>query len=198
MKYPSTVNIIGLVVGFLAATIFIISKIWDWALNGDRGGQMTDPSDAVPHFQQALLAGRIPLQRGTTHKDLFVAQDDVNDHLRLSYLKLRDKTILALVQFVLIEPLDGLPCFHAGYAVPEQYRGQGIAKAAFAGALAELLQGFGRAGVAEFYVEAVVGENNLASQRICEAVLGGPAASIKDSVSGKSALRYLKHLNKRG
>jgi hypothetical protein len=122
----------------------------------------------------------------------------VNDHLRLSYLKLRDKTILALVQFVLIEPLDGLPCFHAGYAVPEQYRGQGIAKAAFAGALAELLQGFGRAGVAEFYVEAVVGENNLASQRICEAVLGGPAESIKDSVSGKPALRYLKHLNKRG
>jgi hypothetical protein len=76
MKYPSMVNIIGLVVGFLAATIFIISKIWGWALNGDRGGQMTDPSDAVPHFQQALLAGRIPLQRGTTHKDLFVAQDD--------------------------------------------------------------------------------------------------------------------------
>lgn len=151
---------------------------------------MTDPSDALPLFQQAMTLGHIPVQQGALDKSIYIATEDVNGHHRLSYMKLRDRTILALVQFVSIDPLDGIPCFQAGYAVPEIFRRQGLAKSSFEAALAEMVQGFSRLG--DFYVEAVVGYDNLASQKISEAVLGGSPQEITDSVSGKQALRYLR------
>jgi hypothetical protein len=150
---------------------------------------VTDPADALPLFQRSLALGHIPIQRGALDKSLYVATDDVNGHHRLSYMKLRGQTILALVQFVSIAPLEGTPCFQAGYAVPEAFRGQGLAKSSFAAALAEMVRGFGRFG--DFYVETVVGLDNHASQKISEAALGGSPQQIRDAVSGRLALRYL-------
>lgn len=111
---------------------------------------MTDPSDALPLFQRSLTLGQIPMQRGTLDRSLYVASDEVNGHHRLSYMKLRDRTILAMVQFVNIDPLDGIPCFQTGYAVPENFRRQGFGKSAFEAALNEMALGFGRFG--DFYV----------------------------------------------
>ena len=151
---------------------------------------MTDPSDALPLFQKALVLGQIPMQRGTLDKSLYLATDEINGHHRLSYMKLRDKTILVLVQFVDAGRLEGIPCFQAGYAVPEAFRGQGLANATFKAALTEMVRGFG--GFGDFFVETVVGLDNLASQKISEAVLGGVPQQIADSPSGKPALRYLR------
>jgi len=154
---------------------------------------MTDPSDALPLFQRSLTLGLIPIQCGTLDKNLYIATDDVNGHHRFSYMKLRDRTILALVQFVNIDPLDGIPCFQAGYAVPENFRGQGLGKASFKAALDEMALGFSRFG--DFYVETIVGLDNPASQKISERVLGGSPQEISDSVSGKPALRYLRRIS---
>ena len=151
---------------------------------------MTDPSDALPLFQKALTLGQIPTQRGILDTSLFLATDNVNGHHRLSYMKLRGKTIMALVQFVSIDPLDGIPCFQAGYAVPTAFRGQGLAQTSFKAALAEMVRGFGRFG--DFFVEAIVGIDNPFSQKISAAVLGGVPQQVTDSVSGKPALRYLR------
>ena len=151
---------------------------------------MTDPSDALPLFQRSLALGQIPGQLAVLDKSLFVATDDVNGHHRVSYMKLRDRTIVALIQFINIDPLDGIPCFQVGYAVPEIFRGRGLAKSSFKAALAEMIHGFSRFG--DFYVETVVGLDNPVSQKISETVLGGSPQEITDSVSGKRALRYLR------
>jgi hypothetical protein len=157
---------------------------------------MTDPSHALTLFQEALDAGQIPLQPGIVDKELFLAPDEVNGRLRLSYLRLRNKTIIALVQLVALEPLDGAAYFQLGYAVPEQFRGKGIAKGATAAALAEMISGFGRAGIHDFFVEAIVGVDNIASQRLAAALLTKYPEAITDSVSGKPALRYLHRLGR--
>lgn len=135
------------------------------------------------------------MQRGKLDRSLYVVSDDVNGHHRLSYMKLRDRTILALVQFVNIDPLDGIPYFQTGYAVPENFRHQGFGKVAFKAALDEMALGIGRFG--DFYVEAIVGVENLVSQKISESVLGGPPQEIQDSLSGKPALRYLRRISAR-
>ena len=157
---------------------------------------MTDPSDALSLFQKALDAGQIPLQRGIVDKEIFLAPDEVNGHLRLSYLRLRNKTIIALVQFVALEPLNGALYFQLGYAVPEQFRGRGIAKQATQAALAEMVLGFERAGIHDFFVEAIVGSNNIASQKLAATLFAKTPEAFTDSVSGKPALRYLSRLGR--
>ena len=153
---------------------------------------MTDPSDALPLFQSALLADQIPLRPGSIDRQLFAAPDEVNGKFRMSYLRLQGKVITALVQYVAIEPIDGLPCFHLGYAVPEQYRRQGIARGAVLAAFSEMENGYSRSWPRRFFVEAVISPDNTGSKKVAEALFRSPPESITDSVSGKLALRYLR------
>ena len=96
---------------------------------------------------------------------------------------------------MVIEPLDGLPCFHGGYAVPNSHRKKGIATATFGEALKELSFGFNRAGIGSFYVETIIGLDNIASQKISERVLGVTPVRITDEVSRRDALRYLRRFD---
>jgi hypothetical protein len=153
---------------------------------------MTDPSNALPLFQSALLAGQIPLRPGRIDQALFAAPDEVNGKFRMSYLRLQERVITALVQFVALDPIDGLPCFHIGYAVPEPYRRQGIARSAVLSAFSEMEHGYGRNWPQRFFVEAVVSPDNIGSKKVAEALFESAPEPITDSVSGKPALRYLR------
>lgn len=155
---------------------------------------MTDPSDALASFQLYLTNGSPRLQPGTFDKTLLAHLDYPNGHMRLTYVRLAQHTVTVFVEFVQIEPLDGLACFHVGYAVPPAYRGQGLARAALDAALKELEFGLGRNGVPAFYVEAVIGTDNTASRRVAEQVLTQSPEAITDSVSGQPALRYLRRV----
>lgn len=155
---------------------------------------MTDPSEAMILFQQAHLAGHIPMRRGTLDRDLYLAVDEINDCVRFTYMRLQSQTITAFASFVRIEPVDDTPCFQTGYAVPEELRGQGRAAEIVAAALREMTAGFGRAGIHDFYVEAIVGIDNIASQKIAANLLQKSPVAIKDCVSGKPALRYLRRM----
>jgi hypothetical protein len=62
-------------------------------------------------------------------------------------------------------------------------------------AIDELRHGLrGRIGP-ELYVEAVVGINNRASQRVAEQTVSPTPEAITDGVSGLPALRYLRLLD---
>jgi RimJ/RimL family protein N-acetyltransferase len=117
--------------------------------------------------------------------------DNPNGIMRLTYVKLENKTVTALVMFALADRIEGDPCFNIGYAVPEAYRNQGRAKEIIGKAIGEMQNEFCRHGDATFYVEAVVGTDNKPSQRVAEQVISATPDTITDHFSGQSALHYL-------
>ena len=148
---------------------------------------MVDPSSAMQSFQQELLNGRMRLQRGQIDPNLFLHVDTVVGERRLTYVRLEDKTVTALVMFVLSEPVERTACFGIGYAVPETYRNQGRAKEIIKAAIAELQHGLGRNGRFEFYVEAIIGAVNVASQRVAEQIISKRPVSVTDQHTGLPA-----------
>jgi Acetyltransferase (GNAT) domain len=155
---------------------------------------VTDPANAMKLFQEALLAGHLPLRQGSVDRSLYLAVDKINDNVRFTYLRLNGKVITAFVSFVTVEPIDDLPCFQVGYAVPEEFRGLGRATDIVRAATTELVQGFGRAGQHDFYIEAVVGTDNPASQKIAGKLIQAAPTPITDCVSNGPALRYLRRV----
>lgn len=152
---------------------------------------IVDPSLAMQSFQQELLDGRIGLQRGHLDANLFVHVDTVLGRRRLTYVRLEGKTVTALVMFVLSEPIRRIRCFAIGYAVPKSYRNQGRAKEIIKAAIAELQHGLGRNGCFVFYVEAIVGADNEASQCVAERVISNKPFAGIDQHSGLPAFQYL-------
>ena len=155
---------------------------------------MTDPSSAMHSFQDVLLRRGVQLRHGALHPDLYLHADDAHGQPRFTYVTLEKNTVTAFVNLVLCAPVEGTPCFQIGYAVPEAYRRQGRAKAVAGMAVAELQHGFTGRGPA-LYVEAVVGTDNTASQRVAESVLSSTPEAITDRISRLPALRYLRKLD---
>ena len=112
---------------------------------------MTDPTDALVSFQQALLDGEIRLQRGELDPDIFVHTDrPTSDVARITYVRLDSRTVKAFVNVISAGSVEGLPCFQLGVAVPEQYRNKGYAKSTLASAIAELTNGLKRNKILSF------------------------------------------------
>lgn len=159
---------------------------------------MTDPTAALESFQSALRRGLLngQLHKGALDPGVCVHRDSPAgaESMRFTYVRLEGKTVTALVMLVPVDPLDGLPCFQVGVAVPPKYRKRGLAQSTMLAAIAELHAGMSRNGVPAFYVEAVVGVDNEASKRVAEKVLSSTPKQITDEVSGLPALHYAKHV----
>jgi RimJ/RimL family protein N-acetyltransferase len=154
---------------------------------------MTDPSDALASFQQALLNGQMRLQQGALDPDLFVYFDRPDGvTARLTYVRLDRRTVTALAMLVTVGPRDGFPCYQVGYAVPEGYRGEGRAKSVVEAAIAELRHGLLRNNISAFYVEAIVGTDNEASKRVAASTISAIPVAVTDEVSGLPALHYTR------
>jgi len=155
---------------------------------------MTDPTTALQSFQQELLRGAMQLRPGVLDKNLYLYVDNPNGQTRFTYVKLKGKkTVTAFVEFATCEPIEGRPCFALGYAVPEAYRKQGRAKEAVSAAMSEMRHGFGRIGMI-FYIEAIVGADNKASQHIAEQLISDTPEAITDEISGLPAFRYVRKI----
>jgi hypothetical protein len=155
---------------------------------------MTDPSNALQSFQQAVLRGEMQLQRGALDPDLYLYVDNPNGETRFTYVRLEGSTVTALVSFALCDPIEGTPCFGIGYAVPEAYRNQGRAKEAISAGISEMQHGFGRHGRSVFYVEAIVGADNKSSQRVAEQVISDTPVAVTDQLSGLPAFQYVRRI----
>lgn len=153
--------------------------------------KMTDPSDALISFQQAYLTGKIPLQKGELDPNVYVHMDRPNGEIRLTYVRLIDRAVTAIVIFVQCDPLENLPCFSIGYAVPEPFRRKGLAKTTIRSAIEEMKMGLKRNGVSSFYIEAIVGDNNEASRSLAEQTISKTSKSVVDQFSGQAAQQYL-------
>jgi RimJ/RimL family protein N-acetyltransferase len=143
-------------------------------------------------FQEALSLGQLVLRRCEFEPALFVHSDEpVPGVRRLTYVHLDNGKVEAFVTFVLVEPFDGLPCFQLGYAVPPALRNQGRAKAVVSAAIKEMERGFARANIPTFYIEAVIGADNVRSRRVAEAITSNTPTEITDNVSGQPALQFI-------
>jgi len=156
---------------------------------------LPDVSSALKSFQQALAANAISIQKGDLDQQMLVHMDRPNGENRLTYAKMTGPTVVALIQFVPCDPYEGEVCFNVGWAVAEAYQGQGRAREAVTAALKELRNGLNRSGMKSFWVEAIVGEDNVASQRLAEKVLSKPVKKSTDSFSGDPIVQYLRRID---
>jgi hypothetical protein len=156
---------------------------------------MIDPSNALHSFQKELLNGRIQLQCGTVYPDLYVYHDEPEiGKFRFTYVQLENNTVTAFVILATCAPIERVPCFQIGYAVPKEYRSQGRAKEAVQMAISEMKHGFQKARVATFYIEAIVGADNKPSQRVAEQTISATSANMIDEISGLPSLQYLRKI----
>lgn len=156
---------------------------------------LPDVSSALKSFQQALAANAILVQRGDLDREMLVHMDRPNGETRLTYARVSGHTVVVLIQFIPCDPYESEPCFNVGWAVAEAYQGQGRAREAVVAALKEMRNGFARAGMKAFWVEAIVGEDNVASQRLAEKVLSAPIKKSADSFSGDPIVQYLRRFD---
>jgi GNAT superfamily N-acetyltransferase len=155
---------------------------------------MTDPTNALTSFQQALAQGIISPQQAELHDDLLFLVDDANGETRFTYALLRDDHVVALANFIPADPLEGFPCLSIGYAVDESHRSKGLGKVLVQKAFDELTNGFKRAQVPHLYVEAIISVSNEHSKKLANSVISSEPAECTDGVSGEPALQYIKQL----
>ncbi|HGK6853664.1 MAG: GNAT family N-acetyltransferase [Gammaproteobacteria bacterium] len=153
--------------------------------------QLTDPMDALVSLQQEVRRGMTtnPTSQG---KDIRVVFDKPNGIARYTYARIEHGRVKAIAILHVHTPIDGIPCFALGYAVPEAYRNRGWAKQIVEAGIQELSAGLGRHGVKQFYVEAVVGQDNVASQRVATAVVSSTHRESTDQESGLPVFCYAR------
>jgi hypothetical protein len=92
------------------------------------------------------------------------------DETRFAFARMNGRTVLSFANFVTVGFQDGLPVFQIGVAVSESERGKGRAKHIVAAGISELEHGLSRVHPgASFYVKAVIGLDNVASQHVAAA-----------------------------
>lgn len=155
---------------------------------------MTDPMNALRSFQEEFLLHHPELERAATDPNLRVHYDMAEGEMRVTYVKLEGTTVTAFVNLCPSDPISGSRCYSVGYAVAEAYRNQGRAKEIVAAAIAEVTHQIAITGQRVFYVEAVVGTDNQASQRVAAQVISNAPTQIIDQVSGLPALYYVRRI----
>jgi len=156
---------------------------------------LPDISATLRSFQASFERGEIQLRPGQLDKEIFVFLDHPNGEARLTYVRLSQGLVVALVQFIRAEPVEGEACFAVAWAVPPGHRGQGLAGKTFLAALAELRHGLAAHGALSFWVEGVVGAENLASQRVAERVISAPASKGVDRDARVPVVQYLRKID---
>ena len=155
---------------------------------------MVDPLDALAKLQEAVNGGWVVLRAGDIYPDLGVWMDEPAGKTRLTYARVAGRKVEAVALFAHNGYIEGIPCFQAGYAVIESMRQRGFGSELVEKGIAEMRHGFGKHGAKRFYVDAVVGLENIASNKLAKRLLSGAPEAITDEFSGEPALRYVKLL----
>lgn len=154
---------------------------------------MTNPHDGLVSFQEALDKSLIRPAKCKLHTDISILHDDAEGTPRLTYALIENGKVKATVVGVVVEPIEGIPCVALGYAVAEQYRGQGLAKDILEKSIDELTFGF-KQHMDKLYIESIVGVDNIASQKLSARYISSNPDKITDEHSGLPALHYFKLL----
>lgn len=155
--------------------------------------EMVDPYIGLQSYQRALLRKLIAPSPCEIHPEIVVLRDDAEGKSRLTYALIEEDVVKATVVYVQTEPIKGVLCFDVGYSVADGFRNQGIAARVLEKSIIEMTHGLG-CYIKRFYIEAVIGTSNLASQKVATKVLSPESArrEVIDSVSGQPAFVYIR------
>lgn len=159
-------------------------------LIGGHVSEMTNPENALNGLQGVLNKGFNEMSPGVIHSEISVIFDAPQGVSRFSYAKIVNGQVEALSIFALVDPLEGIPCFNLGYAVPEILRNKGLGTEIVSKGIRELRAGLAKNGLKQFYLEAVIGLTNLPSQKIAKKVISPNREEIIDSISKEPAFVY--------
>ena len=76
----------------------------------------------------------------------------------------------------------------------KRFQKQGRAKDVLVAALADMQAGLARNGIPDFYIEAIVGADNVASRKIAEQVISEEPEAITEGPSGFPAFKYVRRI----
>lgn len=151
---------------------------------------MTDVSFSLKSFQQAIRANAVDLHPSATDRNLLFHVDRPGAGVtRLTFARMKGRTVTAMVMFTQVQHYEGKPCYQIGYAVPKRYQKQGRAKEVVAAAIKEFTSGIKRREP-EFHIEA----QSRASLRVAEQLISDSPKEVTDKIAGVPALQYLKHI----
>lgn len=151
---------------------------------------MSDPSDALKIFQEAILKGPVDLEQGQVDPTVYVHLHRGHAIPQYTYVLLEGKTVRSFATFALNGTYKGCPNLAAGYAAPEAYRNKGLDKAILRAGMAEMRNGF--KDMPPFYVEAVVSEQNTVSLKVAEAVLREGLERFNNGHPVEPAVRFAR------
>ncbi|USR63647.1 GNAT family N-acetyltransferase [Providencia stuartii] len=118
-------------------------------------------------------------------------QDTPEGNQRLTYALIDDGVVKGTVVFIFAPPLNGEHCFGMAYSVAENFRKQGVGSDLVKRCLEEFKSGM-KGKVKSYYIEALVGTNNIPSQKIASKLLSQTPKQTTDKVSGLPALHYTR------
>ncbi|SLM22904.1 GNAT family N-acetyltransferase [Stenotrophomonas indicatrix] len=160
--------------------------------------ELTDPLKALLSFQHALQNRMVVPRPGELDPSVLVYADRPAGEPRFTYVRLEGLKVAALVNFTPSDPFEpGIPCYGIGYAVHQNFRGQGRAQSLVKAAIAELRNGLARNGIPIFHIEAIVGADNIASQHVAAATLSPDAKPGTDQYSGVPIFQYVRKIEPR-
>lgn len=155
---------------------------------------MADPMNSLSLLQQAIDERIVRFQRCEIFSDIAVYFDKPNDTPRFTYAYLENSVAQSIALFVMVEPVEKTPCFQMGWATIETMRRNGLATNVVCKAVEELKNGIKRNGIDQFYIEAIISEANIGSQRLAARIFIDAPKPCTDSISEEKALHYLKLL----
>jgi len=150
---------------------------------------MKDPIDGLKSLQLALNQG-LSLNDCTLYPELKMIFDQPNGCNRLTYAMVESGIIKSYSTLILSEPLQGKPCFNIGYATSEAFQSIGLASEIVEKSINELKHGFLNNNITEFYIEAVISVENIASLKVANKILSAHPSQIVDEISGENAYYY--------
>lgn len=153
---------------------------------------ITDPMDGLKSFAPAFAAKELDVEKGRVDPTIWIHHDNPAGTLRLTYARARGRKVIAMVIIVPVEPIEGVACFGIGYAVPVDERGKGLATELVTAAIAELKSGLATHGLKDFWVEAVVDQANIPSQKVAAATLSTVSRPGTDSLSATPIFVYTR------
>lgn len=154
--------------------------------------EMTNPMNALTQLQIALDNNVISPTSCELHKDILVEVDQPNGLPRYTYFKHSKSKVQAIALFVLIEHIEGTPCFQMGWATLESVRNLGHATNIVEKGIDELKNGLQRHGIKIFYLEAIISSSNQASIKLATKLISDSPTECTDSFSGEPALQFLR------
>jgi hypothetical protein len=155
--------------------------------------EMVDPHNSMVSFQECILQGILPLAKAPGHSNLHSYVDEASPGLmRFTYARLTvdNRKVKSFISCIKNGFHEGHPCISVGYAVPKEYRNQGLATNILRDAVNDLLMQAGKSGIVTLVIDSVIDKANLASQRVTEKALNCIREEITDSESKKPAYQF--------